>query len=120
MVGAVAEVVEASFCISKKSAGSGAHAVTIGAFDDMGCGGEGGSAYRIVFRTGPEAEYDEIGHLLSPPFVGYRLGLGDQLNGAVQGIFWMSGGVTNKASVMAKLAESSNGKTEISVPPARS
>ena len=38
MVSAVAEVVEASFCISKKSTGGGAHAVAIGSFDNVGCG----------------------------------------------------------------------------------
>ena len=58
MVGAVAEVVEASFCISKKSAGSGAHAVAIGAFDDVGRGGEGGSANGVVFGSGPESKDD--------------------------------------------------------------
>ena len=32
----------------------------------------------------------------------------------------MSGGVTNEVSIVAKLAEGSNGKTEISAPPTRS
>ena len=32
----------------------------------------------------------------------------------------MSGGVTNEASIVAKLAQGSNDKTEISAPPTRS
>ena len=119
MVGAVAEVVEATFCISKKSTGGSAHAVAIGAFDDMGCSRKGSSANGVVFGASPEAEDDEIGHLLSPPFLGYRLGLGDELNRAVQGIFRMGCGVTNELSIVAKLAEGTNGKTEISAPPTR-
>jgi len=67
VVGAVAEVVEATFCISKKSTGGSAHAVAIGAFDDMGCSRKGSSAYRVVFGAGPEAEDDEIGFLGLPP-----------------------------------------------------
>ena len=67
MVGAVAEVVEASFCISKKSTRGSAHAVAIGSFDDVGCGGEGGSAHGVVLGTGPETEDNEIGLLGLPP-----------------------------------------------------
>ncbi len=67
MVGAVAEVVEATFCISKKSTGGSAHAVAIGAFDDMGCSRKGSSAYRVVFGAGPEAEDDEVEFLGLPP-----------------------------------------------------
>jgi hypothetical protein len=44
---------------------------------------------------------------------------GDELNRAIQGIFRMGCGVTNELSIVAKLAEGSNGKTEISAPPAR-
>jgi len=65
--GAVAEVVEATFCISKKSTGGSAHAVAIGAFDDMGCSRKGGSADGVVFGAGPEAEDHEIGLLGLPP-----------------------------------------------------
>ena len=67
MVGAVAEVVEAKFCIGEKTTGGGAHAVAIGPFDDAGCGKEGGSADRVVFGSGPESENDEIGLLGLPP-----------------------------------------------------
>jgi len=67
VVGAVAEVVEASFCISKKSTGGSAHAVAIGAFDDMGCSRKGSSANGVVLGSGPEAEDDEIGFLGLPP-----------------------------------------------------
>jgi len=67
VVGAVAEVVEASFCISKKSTGGSAHAVAISAFDDVGCSKEGGSADGVVLGTGPETEDHEIGFLGLPP-----------------------------------------------------
>ena len=67
MVGAVAEVVEAPFCISKKSTGGSAHAVAIGAFDDVGCSREGGSSDWVVFGAGPETEDDEIGMMILPP-----------------------------------------------------
>ena len=67
MVCAVAKVVEATFCIGEKAAGSGAHAVAIGPFDDVGCGGQGGAADGVVLGTGPEAEDDEIGLLGLPP-----------------------------------------------------
>ena len=63
MVGAVAKVVEAAFCVGEETAGGGAHAIAVGAFDDMGCGGQGGAANRVVFGAGPEAEDDEIGFL---------------------------------------------------------
>ena len=119
MVGTVAKVVEATFRVGEETAGGGAHAVAIGTFDDAGCGGKGGSANVIVFGAGPETKDNEIGHLLSPPFLGYRLGLGDELNRAVQGIFRMGCGVTNELSIVAKLAEGTNGKTEISAPPTR-
>jgi hypothetical protein len=65
--GAVAEVVEATFCISKKSTGGSAHAVAIGPFDDMGCSRKGSSANGVVLGSGPEAEDDEIGLLELPP-----------------------------------------------------
>ena len=67
MVGAVAEVVEAAFGVSDKTAGSGAHAVAIGAFDDVGCSGEGGSSDRVVLGSGPETEDDQIGMMILPP-----------------------------------------------------
>jgi len=67
VVGAVAEVVEASFCIGEESAGGGAHAIAIGTFDDVGRGGEGGTADGVVLGSGPETEDDEIGLLGLPP-----------------------------------------------------
>ena len=67
MVGAVAEVVEASFCISKKSTGGSAHAVAVGTFNDVGCGKEGGTADRVVFGTRPESKDHEIGFVGLPP-----------------------------------------------------
>ena len=67
MVGAVAEVVEASFCIGEESAGGGAHAIAIGTFDDVGRGGEGGTADGVVLGSGPETEDNEIGLLELPP-----------------------------------------------------
>ena len=63
----LAEVVEAAFCVGEETAGGGAHAVAIGTFDDMRCGGEGSSTYGVVFGTSPESKDYEIGHLLSPP-----------------------------------------------------
>ena len=74
MVGAVAEVVEASFCISKKSTGGSAHAIAIGTFDDVGRGREGSSADGVVLGTGPEAEDEEIGMMILPPFFISNLG----------------------------------------------
>ena len=67
MVGAVAEVVEATFCVGEETAGSGAHAVAIGTFNDVWCGGEGGPADGVVLGTGPETEDHEIGFLGLPP-----------------------------------------------------
>ena len=67
MVGAVAKVVEAAFCVGEETAGGSAHAVAIGTFDDMGGGGEGGSAHGVVLGTGPETEDDEIGFVGLPP-----------------------------------------------------
>ena len=67
MVGAVAEVVEAAFCVGEETAGGGPHAVAIGTFDDAGCGGKGGSANQIVFGAGPETENGEVGFLGLPP-----------------------------------------------------
>jgi len=67
VVGAVAEVVEATFCISKKSTGGGAHAVAIGTLDDMGCSRESSASDRVVLGTSPETEDNEIGLLGLPP-----------------------------------------------------
>ena len=67
MVGAVTEVVEATFSVGEETAGGSAHAIAIGAFDDVGGGGEGGAAYEVVFWAGPEAKDDEIGFLGLPP-----------------------------------------------------
>ena len=67
MVGAVAKVVEAALGVGEKTAGGGAHAVAIGAFDNVGCGKEGGTADGVVLGPGPEAEDDEIGFLGLPP-----------------------------------------------------
>ena len=67
MVGAVAKVVEAAFCVGKETAGGGAHAVAIGAFDHAGGGREGRSADGVVFGTSPETEDNEIGLLGLPP-----------------------------------------------------
>jgi len=70
VVGAIAEVVEATLSVGKETAGGSAHAVAIGTFDDVGGGGESGAADGVVFWAGPEAEDDEIGFLLSPPVSG--------------------------------------------------
>ena len=67
MVGAVTEVVEATFRVDEETAGGGAHAVAIGPFDDVGGGGEGGEANGVVLGSGPESEDDEIGFLGLPP-----------------------------------------------------
>jgi len=67
VVAAVAKVVEATFSVGKETAGSGAHAVAIGAFDDVGCGRESSSAGRVVLGSSPETENDEIGLLGLPP-----------------------------------------------------
>ena len=67
MVGAVAEVVEATFCVGEETAGGSAHAIAIGALDDVGCGREGSAADRVVFWAGPETEDHEIGFVGLPP-----------------------------------------------------
>ena len=67
MVGAVAEVVKATFSVGEETAGGSAHAIAIGAFDDVGGGGEGSSAYEVVFWAGPETEDNEIGMMILPP-----------------------------------------------------
>ena len=67
MVGVVAKVVEATFCVGEETAGGSAHAVAIGALDDAGCGKEGRSSNGIVFRTGPETEDNEIRMMILPP-----------------------------------------------------
>ena len=67
MVGAVAKVVEAAFSVGGKTTGCGAHAVAIGAFDDVGGGREGRSANGVVFGAGPESKDNEIGLLELPP-----------------------------------------------------
>ena len=67
MVGAVAEVVEPTLSVGEETAGCGAHAISVGAFDDAWGGGEGGAADRVVFGPGPEAKDDEIGFLGLPP-----------------------------------------------------
>ena len=68
----VAEVVEAAFCVGEESAGGGAHAVAIGPFDDVGGGGEGGSADGVVLGASPEAENDEVGFFGIATRVGYE------------------------------------------------
>ena len=67
MIGVVAEVVKATFSVGEETAGCSAHAVTIGPFDDAGCGGEGGLADGVVFWAGPESENDKVGFLGLPP-----------------------------------------------------
>ena len=67
MVGAVAKVVKATFSVGEETAGCGAHAVAIGTFDDVGCGGEGRLADGVVLGTSPESENDKIGLLRLPP-----------------------------------------------------
>ena len=67
MVGAVAEVVEAAFSVGGKTAGGSAHAIAIGAFDDVGGGRECSATYGVVLGTGPESEDDQIGFVGLPP-----------------------------------------------------
>ena len=80
MVGEVAEVVEAAFCVGEETTGCGAHAVAIGTFDDAGCGGDGGSSDGVVLGSGPESKDDEIGLLGLPPLIVSNLGLGNPKN----------------------------------------
>ena len=67
MVSAVAKIVEATFSVGEETAGGGAHTIAVGAFDDVGCGGEGGAADGVVFGAGPESKNHEIGLLGLPP-----------------------------------------------------
>ena len=76
MVGAVTKVVEAAFGVGEKTAGGSAHAIAIGALDDVGCGREGSATDRVVLGTSPEAEDEEIGMMILPPFFISNLGRG--------------------------------------------
>lgn len=76
MIGTIAKVVETTFGVSEETAGGGPHAVAIGTFDDMRCGGEGGSAHGVVLGTGPESKNNEIGFLGLPPLHISNLGRG--------------------------------------------
>ena len=67
MVGAVTEVVEATFSVGKETAGGSTHAVAIGSFDDPGCGRKGSATDGVVFGSGPEAKNDQIGLFGLPP-----------------------------------------------------
>ena len=67
MVGAVTKVVEAAFSVGEETTGGSAHAIAIGALDDVGCGREGSATDRVVLGTSPESENDEIGVLGLPP-----------------------------------------------------
>lgn len=87
MVGAVAEVVEATFSIGEETAGGGAHAVAIGAFDDVRRGGKGGSANGIVFGAGPETEDNEI-RLMGLPPDGVSNVEGGRPENGISGIVW--------------------------------
>ena len=87
MVGAVTEVVKATFRICKKTTGSGAHAIAIGSFDNVGGGREGSSADGVVFGSGPESKDHEIGFLGLPPEWVADVGGGRPENGR-GGIVW--------------------------------
>ena len=67
MVGAVAKVVEPTFSVGEKTAGSGAHAVAIGSFDNLGCGRECSTTDRVVLGSSPETENYKIGFMGLPP-----------------------------------------------------
>ena len=81
MVGAVTEVVKATFRICKKTTGCGAHAIAIGAFDDAGCGRKSSASNRVVLGAGPETEDNEIGVLGLPPEWVSNVGGGRPENG---------------------------------------
>ena len=67
MASAVAKIVEATFSVGEETAGGGAHTIAVGAFDDVGCGGEDGAADGVVFGAGPESKNHEIRLLGLPP-----------------------------------------------------
>ena len=67
MVGAVAEVVKATFSVGEETAGGGAHAIAIGAFDDVGGSRECSTTDGVVFWAGPETENYKIGFVGLPP-----------------------------------------------------
>jgi hypothetical protein len=67
LVGAVTKVVEPAFSVGEETTGCGAHAIAVGAFDDVGCGRESSSAGRVVLWAGPESKDHEIGLLGLPP-----------------------------------------------------
>ena len=67
MVGEVAEVVEATFCVGEETTGGSPQAVAIGTFDDVGCGRKSSASDRVVLGTSPETEDNEIGLLGLPP-----------------------------------------------------
>ena len=74
MVGAVTKVVEPAFSVGEETTGCGAHAIAVGAFDDVGCGRESSSAGRVVLWAGPKAKDDQVGMMILPPFFISNLG----------------------------------------------
>ena len=130
MVGAVAKVVEAALGVGKETAGGGAHAIAIGAFDDVGCGKEGGAADGVVFGTGPETEDHEIGFLGLPPDWVADVLLGNPENrrdgrfrisdfGMGTGIWggtWFGRRVDDKVGIVAEVTKSFCQKAKVAVP----
>jgi len=130
VVSAVAKIVEATFSVGEETAEGGAHAVAIGAFNNVRCGREGSSAYRVVFRTGPEAEDDEIRLSGLPPEWVSNVLLRNPENrrdgrfrisdfGMREGIWggtWFSRRVDNKVGIVAEITKSFCQKAEVAVP----
>ena len=118
-VGAVAKVVEPAFCISKKSTGGGAHAVAIGAFNDVGGGGEGGHPKKVIFRQGPKPQNHQIGFLFLPPSWRFGLLRGNERDGPPLWIVTVRCAPTDKPSFVSKGPEPSYGQCQVPSPPTR-
>jgi hypothetical protein len=130
VVCAVAKVVEATFCIGEKAAGSGAHAVAIGPFDNVGGSRKSSAAYEVVFWAGPEAKDDEIGFVGLPPEWIADVLLRNPENGrdgrfrisdfgmgtGIWGGTWFSRRVHDKVGIVAERAEGLGQKAEVAVP----
>ena len=130
MVGAVAEVVEPAFRIGEETAGSGAHAIAVGAFDDTWCGRESSASDGVVLGSGPKAEDNEIGLLGLPPEWIADVLLGNPENrrdgrfrisdfGMGTGIWggtWFGRKVDNKVGIVAEVTKSFCQKAEVAVP----
>lgn len=121
LIGVAAKIVVSASGVGRKSAGSGAHAVTVGSFDDPGSGGEGSLANRVVLGAGPEAENHQIGLMGLPPGWVTDVGRGDPDDRVMVGDEWrVADGfgrrVHDQPGIVAEVTKSFCQKPQISMP----